>query len=89
MGKFQERMEQELELRFRRGGEKIRLPNQKHTSKLKKLLQEEAVVPWMRDRLPLVYAGGQLVAVADLWIAASALSRPGTAIEWRDRPAIH
>jgi tRNA(Ile)-lysidine synthase len=82
-------MGQELELRFRAGGEEIKLPDQKHTKKLKKLLQEEAVVPWMRDRLPLLYANGQLVAVADLWIAASALARPGTAIEWRDRPAIH
>ena len=43
---------QGLELRFRNGGEEIKLPNQLITRKLKKLLQEEGVVPWMRDRLP-------------------------------------
>jgi tRNA(Ile)-lysidine synthase len=78
-----------LQLRFRSGGEEIKLVGQSHTRKLKKLLQEEGVVPWMRERLPLLYSGGHLVAVADLWIAASAASEPGTAIRWKNRPAIH
>jgi tRNA(Ile)-lysidine synthase len=82
-------MARDMELRFRGGGEKIKLSKHKPTRKIKKLLQEQGVVPWMRDRLPLLYADGQLVAVADLWIAESALARPGTVIEWRDRPAIH
>ena len=56
-----------LELRFRSGGEEIKPIGQAHTRKLKKLLQEEGVVPWMRDRLPLLYSGENLlVAVADL-----------------------
>ncbi len=78
-----------IELRYRQGGEEIKVLDQKHTKKLKKLLQDEGVVPWMRDRLPLVYAGGELVAVADLWLAHDAASRPGTAIRWRNRPPIH
>lgn len=78
-----------LELRYRSGGEEIKPLGQAHTRKLKKLLQEEGVVPWMRDKLPLVYADGELVAVADLWIAASAASEPGTAIRWRNRPSLH
>lgn len=78
-----------LELRFRVGGEEIRPIGQRHTRKLKKLLQEEGVVPWMRERLPLLYSEGELVAVADLWIAADAASEPGTAVDWRNRPAIH
>ena len=78
-----------LEVRYRIGGERFKPVNQSHTRKLKKLLQDEGVVPWMRERLPLLYAGGELVAVADLWIAASAKSETGTAIEWRNRPAIH
>lgn len=78
-----------LELRYRSGGEEFHPYGQSHTRKLKKLLQEEGVVPWMRDRIPLVYAGGELVAAADLWIAADAASQPGTAIRWSDRPAIH
>jgi len=78
-----------LEVRFRSGGEEIKPVGQAHTRKLKKLLQEEGVVPWMRERLPLLYSGGDLVAVADLWIAADAVSEPGTTIRWKDRPPIH
>jgi tRNA(Ile)-lysidine synthase len=78
-----------LEVRFRQGGEEIKAIGQKHTKKLKKLLQDEGVVPWMRERLPLLYSGGDLVAVADLWIAASAASEPGTAVHWKNRPPIH
>ena len=78
-----------LELRFRQGGEKFKPIGQSHTKKLKKLLQEAGVVPWMRDRIPLLYAGGELVAVADLWLAAGAASRPGVAIHWENRPSIH
>ncbi len=78
-----------LELRYRRGGEKFRPLGQSHTKKLKKLLQEASVVPWMRDRIPLLYAGGELVAVADLWLADGAVSKPGTAVRWENRPPIH
>ena len=78
-----------LTLSSRAGGERIRLKGQAHRKKLKKLLQEEGVVPWMRDRLPLLYAGDQLVAVADLWIAADAVSKPGFGVRWDGRPALH
>jgi tRNA(Ile)-lysidine synthase len=84
-----ELLERGLRLDIRQGGEEIQLYGQGHTRKLKKLLQEEGVVPWMRERLPLVYSGDQLVAVADLWIAADAVSEPGVAIRWSDRPALH
>jgi tRNA(Ile)-lysidine synthase len=78
-----------IEARFRAGGEEIKLAGQSHTRKLKKLLQEEGIVPWMRDRLPLLYCGKDLVAVGDLWIAAHAASEPGIAIRWKNRPPIH
>ena len=78
-----------LKVRYRSGGEEIKPTRQAHTRKLKKLLQEEGIVPWMRDRLPLLYSGENLVAVADLWIASSAASEPGIAIRWHNRPAIH
>ncbi len=79
----------EVQVRFRQGGEGFQPEGQSHTRKLKKLLQEEGVVPWMRDRLPLVYAGDELVAVGDLWIAAQAVAEPGIAIRWNERPALH
>jgi len=78
-----------LEVRVRQGGEKFRPVGQVHTRKLKKLLQEEGIVPWMRDRLPLIYSGEQLVAVGDLWLADDAAARPGVAVRWTDRPALH
>ncbi len=76
-----------LVLRRRKGGEEIRPYGQRHTRKLKKLLQERGVLPWRRDALPLVYAGDALVAVGDLWIAADAIAEPGYALRWRDAPA--
>jgi tRNA(Ile)-lysidine synthase len=82
-------MERGLELRFRSGGERFRPAGQRHTRTLKNLLQEEGIVPWMRERVPLLYSGGELVAVADLWVAADAASRPGTTVEWQRRPALH
>ena len=82
-------VERGLSVRMRRGGEEIKLVGQTHTKKLKKLLQEDGIVPWMRERLPLIYAGDELVAVADLWLAADAASEPGTAVYWDDRPELY
>ncbi|MDJ0794580.1 MAG: tRNA lysidine(34) synthetase TilS [Woeseiaceae bacterium] len=82
-------VERGLRLAVRQGGEEIQPVGQLHTRKLKKLLQEEGIVPWMRDRLPLVYAGDELVAVGDLWIAQDAAAEPGVAVRWTDRPALH
>ena len=78
-----------LQVRYRSGGEQIKPLGHSHTKKLKKLLQEEGIVPWMRERLPLLYSEGELVAVADLWIADDAASEPGIAIRWQNRPALH
>ncbi|MEM7432394.1 MAG: tRNA lysidine(34) synthetase TilS [Pseudomonadota bacterium] len=82
-------VEQGLELRFRKGGEEILLKGQQHTKTLKNLLQEAGVVPWMRDRIPLLFADDQLVAVADLWLAAHACSSPGMVVRWQHHPPIY
>jgi hypothetical protein len=42
----------------------------------------------MRDRLPLIYAGEELVAVADRFVAAGATGSPGFAVRWIDAPQI-
>ncbi len=78
-----------LQVRYRHGGEEIRPAGHDCTHKLKKLLQQEGIVPWMRERLPLLYAGEQLVAVADLWIADDYAERAGFGVSWRDRSALH
>jgi len=79
----------QLRLEFRQGGEEFKPVGHRHTRKLKKLLQEEGVVPWMRDRLPLLYAGERLIAVGDLWVAADAVADSGFAVHWQQRPALH
>lgn len=78
-----------LRIAFRTGGEKFRPAGRGHTHPLKKLLQEAGVVPWMREFLPLLYAGDRLVAVGDLWIADDARRAPGYAVRWLDKPALY
>jgi tRNA(Ile)-lysidine synthase len=75
-----------LTLKTRRGGEQIILAGDAHRRKLKKLLQESGVYPWMREALPLLYAGDELVAVADLWVAAGRAKTPGYAVRWHGAP---
>ncbi len=58
-----------VEVRFRQGGETFRQAGKRHTTTLKKYLQEKGIPPWLRDRIPLIYLDGELVAIADLCIA--------------------
>ncbi|MEZ5504267.1 MAG: tRNA lysidine(34) synthetase TilS [Halioglobus sp.] len=62
---------EQLALRWRRGGERCRLPGRAGSRSLKTLLQELDVPPWWRDRVPLVCLGDELLAVGDLARCAS------------------
>lgn len=80
-----------LEVRFRSGGESLQPAGDACHRKLKKLLQAAAILPWWRDRLPLIYAQGQLLAVGDLWIESEFVARegePALSIVWERRPGI-
>ncbi|MDO9424404.1 MAG: tRNA lysidine(34) synthetase TilS [Methylobacter sp.] len=57
-----------VEIRFRRGGEKICLPGRQGHHSLKNLFQEAGVPPWERDRLPLIYLDDRLAVVGGKWI---------------------
>jgi len=49
------------------------------------------VLPWLRDALPMVYAGKELIAVGDLWQDARwcvPAPAPGFACRWRDAPIL-
>lgn len=59
-----------VEIKARRGGEKIRLPGREGHHDLKKLFQEAAMPSWERERIALVYLDDKLAAVGDLWISA-------------------
>ncbi|WP_455216957.1 tRNA lysidine(34) synthetase TilS [Kaarinaea lacus] len=74
-----------VDVRFRQGGEEIQPAGRQGHHILKKLFQEEGIPPWERDRLPLLYLGDELIAVADLWIAEGFQAEPGSlgyAISW-------
>lgn len=59
-----------LQVRFRQGGEALRLDSNGCTRDLRDLFQEAGVPPWERARIPIVVnADEQLLAVGDLWIS--------------------
>lgn len=59
-----------LSVRFRRGGERLRLRADGPAHTVKKLMQDAGVPPWVRERMPFVYHGERLLCVADRWVAA-------------------
>ena len=60
--------EQVLRVKFRQGGERIQPAGAVGSRPLKKWLQEWGIPPWLRERVPLIYLGEELVAVADYCI---------------------
>lgn len=84
-----------LIVRWRRGGERCRLSGRTGSRSLKALMQEWAVPPWWRARVPLVYLGDELVAVGDLarcesarWQALAAEGESLWDFAWK-RPSRH
>ena len=85
------RLAASADCRFRVGGESLRPHAARPRKRLKDLCQESGVVPWMRDRLPLVYVGEQLAAVGDLWIDsefAVPAGRSALRPVWTNRPQL-
>jgi len=80
-----------LELRLRRGGESFHPVGGKHRRPLRKWLQEAGVLPWLRNHVPLIYAGEELVCIADLACCAEYAAREGEdswEVCWRNRPVL-
>jgi len=58
----------------RHGGERIILPGRTHSHSLKHVLQQRAIPPWVRPRLPLISSlEGELLAAGDLIYSAAFL----------------
>ncbi len=75
----------EFNVRFRRGGERCQPLNRVASQTLKKLFQEYAVPPWLRDRVPLIYVGDALAAVGGYWVCkdfAAGEGDEGITIHW-------
>jgi len=64
---------------WRKGGEKIRLPDRKHHSSVKKLFQARRVPPWERDYLPYLVVGDEIAWVHGIGATHHFVSRSGNA----------
>ncbi len=80
-----------LQVRRREGGETLRPAPLAKTQTVQHLCQRLGVLPWMRDALPFVFAGNDLVAVGDLWQEArfcAPAREPGLRIAWAGAPIV-
>ena len=78
-------------VRRRKGGEALRPARLAKTQTVQHLCQTWGVPPWMRDALPLVFAGDALIAVGDLWMDAdwcAAADAPGLSVAWDSAPLL-
>ena len=76
-----------ITVRYRLGGERCRLPGRSGTHELKKLFQEKGIAPWLRERAPLLFVGGELAAVAGWWVCEPFAGRAGgrtVALAWHN-----
>ena len=70
---------------WRHGGERCHPVGRGHRHSLKKLFQEQGIPPWERARIPLIYIGDRLAAVAGLWVCEPFQAGPkesGLLINW-------
>ncbi|PCH85959.1 MAG: tRNA lysidine(34) synthetase TilS [Piscirickettsiaceae bacterium] len=76
----------EITVKYRDGGETIKIAGRQGTKALKKLFNERRVPPWVRERVPLIYINGRLAAVGEYWIEAAFLAKDNEAayqIKWQ------
>jgi tRNA(Ile)-lysidine synthase len=86
-----ERLPASVIVRRRDGGETLKPASSARTQTVQHLCQALGVLPWMRDALPLVFAGDELIAIADLWLDArwcAAADAPGLGIAWNNAPLV-
>ena len=55
-----------VEIRFRLGGETISPAGSSHTRTVKELFREKGILPWHRDRIPLIYSKNKLALIPGL-----------------------
>jgi tRNA(Ile)-lysidine synthase len=70
---------------WRKGGECCVPAGRKHHLPLKKLFQEQGIPPWERQRIPLIYIGGELAMVPGLCVCEpfqAGPAEPGLLITW-------
>jgi tRNA(Ile)-lysidine synthase len=86
-----QRLPESVIVRRRGGGEALKPGSKAKTRSVQHLCQAQGVLPWMRDALPLVFAGDALIAVGDLWLDARwcvAAGEQGLGVVWDGGPNI-
>ena len=75
-----------LQIRYRKGGERIRLENQRCHHELRNLFQEHQIPPWIRDRIPLIYFIDQgipeLISIGGIWQSEKQTNWPPLKFSW-------
>jgi tRNA(Ile)-lysidine synthase len=82
---------QDLQVIPRAAGELFRPAGARHHRPLRKWLQERGVLPWLRQRVPLVIAHGEIAAIGDLAYGHGFNAQPGEAswvVAWQGRPVL-
>lgn len=85
------RLDGPLVVGLRPAGGVFRPARAAHRRALRKWLQEQGVLPWRRESLPVVYAAGEIVAVGDLAYGGELAAGPGEdawEIAWSGRPVL-
>jgi tRNA(Ile)-lysidine synthase len=57
-----------LQIKFRKGGEKMFFNAENGSKTLKDFFNEKKILPWTRDKVPLIYDDQHLICIGDLWI---------------------
>jgi tRNA(Ile)-lysidine synthase len=85
------RLPDRASVRRRGGGEALRTSLRARTQSVQHLCQSLGVLPWLRDALPMIYAGETLIAVGDLWQDARssvAAGETGLGCVWENAPLL-
>jgi tRNA(Ile)-lysidine synthase len=91
VGLSRDRLPADLRIAARVAGERFRPAGAAHHRPLRKWLQERGVLPWLRQRIPLVIAGGEIAAVADFAYGAAFRAgpdEPSWVVAWEGRPVL-
>jgi tRNA(Ile)-lysidine synthase len=85
-GISQQCLQRGLQIKPRTGGERCQPAGEAHNRDLKAIYQQLGIPPWERQRLPLIYSGDKLIAIADRVIcktARAAENETGYKIIWK------
>ena len=77
---------QRLTIKTRVGGERINPDLNRPSRSLKTVMQQAAIPPWQRSRLPLIFVGEMLAIIPNFAVEASlkaAANEMGLVVSWQ------